>query len=553
MNQISPLVSIICCLYNTPSNLFKKSLESAINQTYNNFEFIIMNDGSNKYLEENTKLIEDLKDNRFKLYHKDHDGKSNTLNEAIKLANGKYIAIWDSDDSFYKNRLEYQVNLLENTNIECLSNKMIDSFGIIHPVYDHNSEYITKDTIHYLAFHPCQMFNKEIVLHKVPYLFENCYDSMEDSIFNHIMFYNNVVMYYDNTILGDYSQENENCAHKDNLYGYLKFCTENLRYKCINNLYNKLEVNNHISIVLLVNELWENEIEKTIFNIRITSEKYVDIIISSYNKYELKNPTYLQEWYNVNILYNDTYINALNNGLKECKNDIVFVISNPIRICNEMWDWRLYRFINNEFIDINSTIIQPIMFDMEKKNNSYYKNSRGKYEKHNIQYGERLTLLTNELSEKIIDEPIKSEYCSYYDIPLLNDSLCFITSKQNLLNLINNQIFFGPDLFNVLISLISYSNNQTIKLFFDIQLSIDNIIYNGLSSYTYYMNYIFIVNTFLHETKYIYDHILKNLGLTEQSLNKYKTVYDIITKDNKKEYNLESFFKNINQKQPWLV
>ena len=58
---------------------------------------------------------------------------------------------------------------------------------------------------------------------------------MEDSIFNHVMFYHHVNMYYDNKLLGSYCIENLNGAHKKNLYGYLKFCTENLRYKYIDN------------------------------------------------------------------------------------------------------------------------------------------------------------------------------------------------------------------------------------------------------------------------------------------------------------------------------
>ena len=49
----------------------------------------------------------------------------------------------------------------------------------------------------------------------------------------------------------------------------------------------------------------------------------------------------------------------------------------------------------------------------EKQNDNYYVNSRGQYEKHNIQYGERLTMLTEDLSEKIEEDSIKSEYVLY--------------------------------------------------------------------------------------------------------------------------------------------
>ena len=469
-NQNSPLISVLCCLYNTPSHLFKKSLQSAVKQKYKNFEFIIMNDGSDQYLEENTKLIEDLHDERFKLYHKEHNGKSNTLNTAIKLCKGKYIAIWDSDDIFNENRFEYQVSILENTNIECISNSMEDALGIVYPAYNQDSQYITNyilrkyykydeskpfpdftklGNIHYLAFHPCQMFNREIVLNKVPYLFENCYDSMEDSIFNHVMFYHHVNMYYDNKILGNYCIDNINGAHKKNLYGYLKFCTENLRYKYIDNYFNKVKYSSRISVILLINEQWKDEIEKTIFNLRITANDYIDIIVAQYGYDDSIHLELLEKNYNIKFVQSNTFIQALNSAILVAKNELLYIISNPIRMCTEMWDWRICRFIDNEVGDVDKVILQPLMFDMEKQDDNYYVNSRGQYEKHNIQYGERLTMLTEDLSEKIEEDSIKSEYIMYRNIPLLNDSLCFIVSKNNMINMMN-YIYCGPDLFLVI-------------------------------------------------------------------------------------------------------
>lgn len=553
-NQNSPLISVLCCLYNTPSHLFKKSLQSAVKQNYKNFEFIIMNDGSDQYLEENTKLIEDLHDKRFKLYHKEHNGKSNTLNTAIKLCKGKYIAIWDSDDIFNENRFEYQVSILENTNIECISNAMEDSLGIVYPAYNQDSQYITKSNIHYLAFHPCQMFNREIVLNKVPYLFENCYDSMEDSIFNHVMFYHHVNMYYDNKILGNYCIENLNGAHKKNLYGYLKFCTENLRYKYIDNYFNKVKYSSRISVILLINEQWKDEIEKTIFNLRITANDYIDIIVAQYGYDDSIHLELLEKNYNIKFVQSNTFIQALNSAILVAKNELLYIISNPIRMCTEMWDWRICRFIDNEVSDVDKVILQPLMFDMEKQDDNYYVNSRGQYEKHNIQYGERLTMLTEDLSEKIEEDSIKSEYIMYRNIPLLNDSLCFIVSKNNMINMMN-YIYCGPDLLNIIISLLQYNSGNNVYLYYDVNVSLHQIISNKKNSFIYYSNYIYIVNTFFTETRHIYKHILSNsCGLSELEYNTYLNVFNTNSqKSIPLNINLEKFYKNINCKQPWII
>ena len=553
-NEYNPLISIICCLYNTPSHLFKESLESATKQTYKNFEFIIMNDGSDKYLEENIKLIEDLHDDRFKIYHKEHNGKSNTLNCALNYCNGKYIAIWDSDDVFTKDRLKYQIGILENTNIECVSNSMKDKLGIVYPAYNQESQYITEHNVHYLAFHPCQMFNKEIVLNKVPYLFENCYDSMEDSIFNHVMFYHHVNMYYDNKLLGNYCIENLNGAHKKNLYGYLKFCTENLRYKYIDNCINKAKQSSRISVILLVNEQWKAELEKTIFNIRITSNEYINIIVGMYGFDDSVNLDLLSKNYNIKFIQAKTYIQALNQATLMVDTEMVFVISNPIRMCTEMWDWRICRFIDNEVDHVDNVILQPYMFDMEKQNDNYYVNSRGQYEKHNVQYGERLTMLTEDLSEKIEEDSIKSEYVLYKNIPLLNDSLCFVISKNTLVDMLNH-IYCGPDLINIIISLLQYNNNRNVYLYYDIELSLNQLTFNKKNTFIYYTNYVYIVNTFFNETRHIYKHILSSsIGLTDMEYDSYSNIFNLNSQKNPPiNVNLENFYKNINCKQPWIL
>ncbi|MBT5492612.1 glycosyltransferase [bacterium] len=110
------LVSVILPVYNAQKYL-EEAIESIINQTYTNFEFIIIDDGSgdnslniiNKYQKQDSRILVITRENKGLVY---------TLNEGINQAKGKYIARMDADDISLSNRFEKQIELLENSNID---------------------------------------------------------------------------------------------------------------------------------------------------------------------------------------------------------------------------------------------------------------------------------------------------------------------------------------------------------------------------------------------------------------------------------------------------
>src|SRR5690606_10581123 len=90
-----------------------EAIESILNQTYSNFEFIIINDGSSDKTEEIILEYQE-KDKRIKYYKNEENiGNNRTRNNGTKLARGKFIAIMDSDDIAVPDRLETQFNYLE--------------------------------------------------------------------------------------------------------------------------------------------------------------------------------------------------------------------------------------------------------------------------------------------------------------------------------------------------------------------------------------------------------------------------------------------------------
>jgi glycosyltransferase involved in cell wall biosynthesis len=111
----TPLVSVILPVYNG-SSFLKESIESLLEQSYCNFEIIIINDGST---DDSEKIIRFYSDHRIRYFYQKNIGLAKTLNRGILLSRGKYIARQDQDDFSEINRLEKQVNfLLKNPKVQ---------------------------------------------------------------------------------------------------------------------------------------------------------------------------------------------------------------------------------------------------------------------------------------------------------------------------------------------------------------------------------------------------------------------------------------------------
>ena len=108
----NPTVSVIIPTYNR-ANLIGKAIKSVLKQTYQDFEIIVINDGSTDNTEDVIRGFPDKRVEYIKKYKK-NKGISVARNIGIKVAMGKYIALLDSDDEWLPEKLDKQINVLQS-------------------------------------------------------------------------------------------------------------------------------------------------------------------------------------------------------------------------------------------------------------------------------------------------------------------------------------------------------------------------------------------------------------------------------------------------------
>jgi len=105
-----PIISVVMSVYNGEPYL-REAIESILSQTFNDFEFIIINDGSS---DDSLKIIKEYYDARVVVIDQENIGLTRSLNKGVSLSKGKYIARMDADDVSFPYRFEKQLPWLED-------------------------------------------------------------------------------------------------------------------------------------------------------------------------------------------------------------------------------------------------------------------------------------------------------------------------------------------------------------------------------------------------------------------------------------------------------
>ena len=144
MNLI-PCISIILPVYNG-EKFIHESIRSILDQSFTDFELIIINDGS---IDNSHNIITKFNDKRIKYIQQENQGLSKALNKGIKASSGKLIGRQDADDISLKHRLKKQIEYM-STHPECqllgtwaqiIENKKLTQRYLIHPTNDKDCKY----------------------------------------------------------------------------------------------------------------------------------------------------------------------------------------------------------------------------------------------------------------------------------------------------------------------------------------------------------------------------------------------------------------------------
>ena len=111
-------ISVIVTVYNKEANI-KRCIESIINQTYSDFELIIINDGST---DASYTILSQYKDKRIKIYNQENQGAGQARNNALEKVTGKYITFIDGDDYIENKFLEDSYNILKKYDADIVAN-----------------------------------------------------------------------------------------------------------------------------------------------------------------------------------------------------------------------------------------------------------------------------------------------------------------------------------------------------------------------------------------------------------------------------------------------
>lgn len=176
-----PKISALMPVYNSNLAYLKETIESVLNQTFSDFEFLILNDSPQNLELENFILQFAKKDERIKYFKNPRNlGISGSRNKLIDLAKGEFLAVIDHDDISVKERFEKQVAFLEaneevgivGDGIELMSSKkgeflptksvaiklrLMHKYAFLHPTTMMRKSILQENQISYNALYsPCE-------------------------------------------------------------------------------------------------------------------------------------------------------------------------------------------------------------------------------------------------------------------------------------------------------------------------------------------------------------------------------------------------------------
>ena len=232
---MNDLISVIIPVYNA-SNYLDKCIMSVLNQTYENLEVLLINDGS-KDSSLDICYSYEKKDSRVKVITKENEGVSKTRNVGIDNSMGKYLMFVDSDDYLHEKYIEKMYNYLIEKNLSVVTSSMtfVDENYNLLSVYSYknandilNFKNISIDLVNTSYFNSvCKMIINSKIIKENKVYFNEKIKFGEDLLFsfNVIQLANNIG--YLNFPGYYYLQNNSSMTHKNSMEIINKYVEDN--------------------------------------------------------------------------------------------------------------------------------------------------------------------------------------------------------------------------------------------------------------------------------------------------------------------------------------
>lgn len=331
-----PLISIVVPTYNVEKYI-GQCIDSLINQTWNNIEIIIIDDGS----EDKTREIVNkysIYDKRIKFYLQDNSGPSVARNNGISKSSGEYITFCDADDNVSTLYIEELVKKAQQDNYDIVTCGYIDisKYGKVecNDFYDKNSE------LNRHKFIDCifkgvggtvwgKLFKRNIIIE------------------NNIKMNKDIFMCEDMVFVLEYSIKcRKYGALEGNLYNYNRL-NENSISKKLNLMYynNLISVIENIEAILKKNKFDQKYIDR-ILSERVKNLSYMFFVSQHNKKYNYTNQEKIN---NIKIIINNEYYKKYKNqfNMNILKEEIVafLVIKNKLKLLN-LYTMYIYKMQN---------------------------------------------------------------------------------------------------------------------------------------------------------------------------------------------------------------
>lgn len=114
MKEQGTKITVLITVYNTAIEFVKRAIRSVMNQDYQNFELIVIDDGSN--IDTHLQLLAFIEKTNEEIIYIRHSnrGQSQSIKRGVLNSSGKYIAILDADDEYQPNHLSECLNAIKN-------------------------------------------------------------------------------------------------------------------------------------------------------------------------------------------------------------------------------------------------------------------------------------------------------------------------------------------------------------------------------------------------------------------------------------------------------